>query len=189
VGMVKWQLPYVLVAVAPGMTLGLVGGVAHLAERGAAPVSGITAEPMDFPRLKLNRERIAATPIVREPASHAEPPTVVTTAASLAAPDPLDASPLAPRAVEVVPPVPRAVEVALPEPPAVKVMLPLPKPKLARKSSESSLRPMGLPQAAFTPPSAPVARPKPDEKPRSREESGESNFAAELGVPGNGGGR
>ena len=183
--MVKWQLPYILVAVAPGMTLELVGGVAHLAERGAAPVSGITAEPMDFPRLKLNSERNAAPPIVREPARHAEPPTVVTTAASLAASYASDAPPPEPRAVEVVLPVPRAVEVMLPEPPAVRVVLPVPKPKLARKSPEPSLRPTGLPQA-FTPQSAPVAPPQPDEKPRSHQERGESNFAAELEAPDNG---
>jgi hypothetical protein len=76
-----------------------------------------------------------------------------------------------------------------PEAPAVRAVLPVPKPKLARKSPEPSLQPTGLPQAAFTPPPAPVARPQPDEKPRPHQEGGESNFAAELEAPDNGGGR
>jgi hypothetical protein len=173
--MVRWQLPYVLVAVAPGMTLGLVGGVTHLAERAVAPVSGITAEPLDFPRLKLNRERIAAPPPVLEPASVAEPPIIVSTAA------------LAARIVS---------DASLPEPRAVEVVLPVTEPTVASKSPEGSPKPTGRtqalatrqqprmaqapqPQAPRTPRSGSVVRaPQPRKKPRFPDETEANNFDA-----------
>jgi hypothetical protein len=174
------------------VAFGVIVGVVYLTERAIAPAPAIVFEPQaplvttEVPRTQLIPGRNAEPSTVTERASFAEPPTVVAASEPLAVPAALDASQ----------PEPRAVEVVLPEPPAVRVVLPVPKPKLARKSPElarkspePSLQPTGLPQAAFKPPSGPVALLQPDEKPRSHQESGESNFAAELEAPGSGGGR
>jgi hypothetical protein len=160
VGMDKCQLRFFLIAVAPGMTLWLVGGVAHLAAPAAAPVPAIVAEPLsaaELPRLQANAGQIAAPPTVLEPASLAERATVVAAAVPLAAPAASDA--------------------ALPEPRAVEVAMPVPQSKLA--TPERSLQPTGRPPAVPTPGRAPVARvPQSKERPSSHKESGANNFAA-----------
>jgi hypothetical protein len=185
--MERLSLPFSFIPVAT-----LVGGVVYLTESTIAPAPAVMFEPQaplvttEVPRTQLIPGRNAEPSTVAETASFAEPPTVVAAAEPVAVPAASDATP----------PQPRAVEVVLPEPPAVRVVLPVPKPKLARKSPELGrkspepiLQPRGLPQAAFTPPSAPLALLQPDERPRSHQESGESNFAGELGVTANGGGR
>jgi hypothetical protein len=156
--MKNWQLPFLLIAVSPATTLGLVVGSAHLAERAAAPIH-VHAESPGFTRLRLDRERIAAPPPVPEPASVAPLPMVVTAAASLAAPVLPDALLAPPRAVEVAPP--------------------LPTPPLSRNTPERRLKPTVRSHPALPSRPTPAARAlQPDARPPSHEEADTGNFAA-----------